>query len=79
MSAALPDPQEHSSAGESDLFSSVRLGAYLLANRIVMAPRAQRHGSRGRRSSMTAATVLARMPIAGARTAVVGVTFAQAG
>jgi N-ethylmaleimide reductase len=34
----LPSPQEHPSAGESDLFSPVRLGAYLLANRIVMAP-----------------------------------------
>lgn len=36
--AAQPSPQEHPVAGEADLFSPVRLGAYLLANRIVMAP-----------------------------------------
>lgn len=35
---ALPSPREHPSAGETDLFSPARLGAYLLANRIVMAP-----------------------------------------
>lgn len=31
-------PKEHPPAGETDLFSPVPLGAYLLANRIVMAP-----------------------------------------
>lgn len=31
-------PQEHASGSESDLFSPALLGAYLLANRIVMAP-----------------------------------------
>lgn len=35
---ALPSPHEHPSVGETDLFSGVPLGAYLLANRIVMAP-----------------------------------------
>lgn len=35
---ALSIPQEHPSAAETDLFSPVTLGAYLLANRIVMAP-----------------------------------------
>jgi N-ethylmaleimide reductase len=38
MSVARPSPQQHPSTGESDLFSPVHLGAYLLANRIVMAP-----------------------------------------
>ena len=38
MSVARPSPQQHPSAGESDLFSPVHLGAYLLANRIVRAP-----------------------------------------
>ena len=38
MSVARPSPQQHPSDGESDLFSPVHLGAYLLANRIVMAP-----------------------------------------
>lgn len=36
--AGLPSPQEQPAEGESDLFSPVRLGACLLANRIVMAP-----------------------------------------
>ena len=35
---ALPSPHEHTSTGGTDLFSPVPLGAYLLANRIVMAP-----------------------------------------
>jgi N-ethylmaleimide reductase len=38
MSVARPSPQLHPSDGESDLFFPVHLGAYLLANRIVMAP-----------------------------------------
>ena len=35
---ALNHPKEHPSGGAADLFSPVPLGAYLLANRIVMAP-----------------------------------------
>jgi N-ethylmaleimide reductase len=35
---AIPSPQENRSPAETDLLSPVSLGAYLLANRIVMAP-----------------------------------------
>lgn len=38
MTARSSSPKKHPYAAETDLFSSVPLGAYLLANRIVMAP-----------------------------------------